>query len=444
MTPLHPDDTIAALSSAPGPGLRAILRVTGPAARTIVSQHFHPSSDRSLDRRGRFVGELRIPGVHSPLPVVVYVWVAPRSYTGQDLVEIHTLSSPPLLERILAELMSAGARPAQPGEFTLRAFLAGKKDLTQAEAVHAVIEASTVDDLQQALGQLAGGIALPLHKLRDDLLNLLADIEAGLDFVDEDIQFVQQDEVLVRVGGGMAHLTNLRRQLESRGVSGPAVRVVLAGAPNAGKSSLFNALAGSSAALVSPEAGTTRDYLVHRLTLGGLDVDLIDTAGRQSAQDSIETQAQHQANEQTRMADLVLWCVPSDEPVTIAAQARTLLIRTKADLPDPPETASGWSTEIRASVVTPTGLEELRTALTEHVRDLRTSALAPSLSRCRHHLEEAIAGLKRAHEHALYDDPPELLALALREVLTHVGTMAGTVYTNDLLDRIFSRFCIGK
>ncbi len=480
MTP-HPDDTIVALSSAPGPGLRAIVRLTGPKAREVVAKVFRPSplgeegrsflSPSPQGGRGQEVrrsltpGSVRLSGVHSPLPADLYFWPAPRTATGQDLAELHTVSSPPLVERLVADLLAAGARAAQPGEFTLRAFLAGKKDLTQAEAVRAVIEAGTDADLRQALAQLAGGVTQPLQRLREDLLNLLADVEAALDFADEDIEFVARTELLTRIGAGIAHLTNLRRQLDDRSVGGRPVRVAIVGAPNAGKSSLFNALAGADTALVSDAAGTTRDYLTKTIDLGGVPVELIDTAGWQHAADTVAEQAQRLSHEQAGRADVVLWCAPVGEPFDPADEARLtatgaelMRIRTKSDLlPPSPPRGEGPGVrggepppqgrrehEVAVSVLTTGGTDALRAALAEKVASLARPPLAPSLSRCRGHVEAAMQALRRAHEHAREDDPPELLALALREALEQIGEMAGAVYTNDLLDRIFSRFCIGK
>ena len=287
MTP-HPDDTIVALSSAPGSGPRAIIRLTGPTVLSILEPLFtlrSPSSHEAWKRgvRQRFSGELHLRDFAQAIPSTVYFWPAPKTYTGQDLAEIHLLSSPPVVQAVIAECLSLGARAAGPGEFTLRAFLAGKKDLPQAEAVLAVIEARDEADLQSALTQLAGGVSQPLTQLRHDLLNLLADVEAGLDFVEEDIQFISQDELLTRIAAGMAHLTNLRRQLQQRAHVDQRFRVVLVGEPNAGKSSLFNALLGQDSALVSPVAGTTRDYLAAELVVADIPVELIDTAGWQEA-----------------------------------------------------------------------------------------------------------------------------------------------------------------
>src|SRR5579884_1069063 len=259
-----PQETIVALATAPGPGARAVLRLSGGASLRVAQSLFHSPTPVRPDTRHASDGELRLPDIASPLPATLYHWPAPKTYTGQEMVELHTLSCPPLLDLLIAQCLGAGARAARPGEFTLRAFLAGKLDLTRAEAVLAVIEAGSRDELKDALKQLAGGIARPLQELRDDLLNLLADVEAALDFADEDIRFVQQEEMLRRLGKALAQVTLLGKQLAQRSLTERVFRVVLTGRPNAGKSSLFNALGGADA-LVSPQPGTTRDYLMHRL-----------------------------------------------------------------------------------------------------------------------------------------------------------------------------------
>jgi tRNA modification GTPase len=330
----------------------------------------------------------------------------------------------------------------------MRAFLAGKLDLTRAEAVLGVIEAGTRAELKQALGQLAGGLARPLHELRDDLLNLLADVEAGLDFSDEDISFVGQEDLLKRLSKGMAQLTLLRRQLEQRSVNSDVFRVVLAGRPNAGKSSLFNALAGATA-LVSPQPGTTRDYLVHRLTIAGLPpVELIDTPGWQPGGDAIDSQAQALGRQQTERGDLVLLCLeaglellPTEEGLVRQTDPPVLRVSTQCDKRRPSRQAADW---LITSAVTGQGLSELKAAIADRVRQRTQPALAPSLSRCRHHVETCLAHLRRAHHIVLFSDPPELLALEVRGALDQLGEMVGAVYTDDLLDRVFSRFCIGK
>lgn len=446
----HPDDTIVAVSSAAGPAARAIVRLSGLRARDVVAAVFNASvgSSRRFTR-----GSLRLTGVHSPLPAALYFFAGPRSYTGQDVAELHLVGSPPLVERLVADLLAAGARPARPGEFTMRAFLAGKKDLPQAEAVQAVIDAGTDADLSAALAQLAGGVSRPLDALRDDLLNLLADIEAALDFADEDIEFVDRAETLRQIDLAIGQLDAVRAQMDARTVSGRPVRVALVGLPNAGKSSLFNALTGGLA-LVSPIAGTTRDYLVKPLNLAGVDAELIDTAGWQEPggvvgepgggstwTDTIAEQAQRLGAAQATRADVIVWCDESgtfadaDAARLSATGARVLAVRTKSDL-------ASESALLTCSVVSPGGLDALRTALAEVVTALARPALAPSQSRCRHHVLTCLERLREARE--LTDAPPELLALALRGAIDALGEMTGAVYTNDLLDRVFSRFCIGK
>ena len=269
--------------------------------------------------------------MHSPLPATLYFFQSPKSYTGQDLGELHTIGSPPLVERLLADLFTAGARAAGPGEFTQRAFLAGKLDLTRAEAVQAVINSHDDRDLKTALAQLAGNVARPLDSLRNDLLNLLADVEAALDFADEDIEFVSTTDTLTRIARGLAELTNLRRQLESAPSAAGRSALSSPVQPNAGKSSLFNALVGEAKAIVSPIAGTTRDYLSATITLGGLPVELIDTAGLGTTQGDIDSHSQTLGRDIAKQADLVLHCIEAGNLRTMEVPD-SLLVRTKSDL----------------------------------------------------------------------------------------------------------------
>ena len=432
-----PEQTIVALASASGPGARALVRLSGPDALAIaakVGQCSLPQSRQSLEC------SVPLPEMAAPLPAVFFVWPGPRSYTGQDIVEIHTISCPPLVELVVAKCLREGARAAQPGEFTLRAFLAGKLDLTRAEAVLAVIDAGSPEELKQALAQLAGGVARPLQELRDDLLNLLADVEAGLDFGDEDIRFVQQDEMLRRLTKGLALVTLLKKQLEQRSLGRRPFRVVLAGKPNVGKSSLFNALAGTPAALVSAEPGTTRDYLIRRLEIQGIPMEIVDTAGLRKGVNGVEGSAQELGREQAEKADLLLCCVEAGTSAKLnpAAHSRFVTIATKCDL------GGADSGLLATSALTGEGLTDLTALLADQARDQMRPALAPSLSRCRHHVEACLDCLRRAHTEVLEEDPPELVALELRSALEELGEMVGAVYTDDLLDRIFSRFCIGK
>jgi tRNA modification GTPase len=449
------DDTIVALSSAAGPGARAVVRVSGkqafPIARTLL-----PDLPQTITARHWQAGAIHLEQVHSPLPVDVFCWPAPKTYTGQDLVELHTISSMPLVDLLITRCLHAGGRAAQPGEFTMRAFLAGKLDLTRAEAVLGVIEARDRQELDEALAQLSGGVAQPLQVLREDLLNLLADVEAGLDFADEDIQTVDRTALLHRVTKGLALITLVRKQMQQRTLAQRPFRVVLAGRPNAGKSTLFNALVGRDAALVSPTPGTTRDWLEANVTMDGVTLTLIDTAGWRETAEALEGAAQSLGRDEIARADLVLWCrAPheqdaAEDPFSArcfpralngpsdGATPRLLEIATKSDLGDPAGNL------LAVSAITGAGIAQLRRQLAAAAKEHGGSPLAASLSRCRHHVETCLAHLRAAHHLALEEQPAELLALELRLALEDLGAMVGAVYTDDLLDRIFSRFCIGN
>jgi tRNA modification GTPase len=418
------------------------VRLSGPAAVAIIARFFQLPLDPA--QRRFYEGNLVLPDLPAPVPAEVYVWPVPKTYTGQEMVEVHVPGSAPLVELLIAACLGAGARAARAGEFTMRAFLAGKLDLTRAEAVLAVIEAGNREELQQSLRQLAGGIAQPLHVLRQDLLDLLADVEAGLDFVDEDITFVEQEDLLRRITRGLALVTSLRQQLDRRGISDQSFRVVLAGRPNAGKSSLFNALSRGSA-LVSSEPGTTRDYLVQRLDLDGIAIDLIDTAGWLPSRNGINAKAQELGRDQLEKADLIVLCQEAGQELNAEersvlgkAEWKVIVVATKCDL------AEAKPGQIATSTKTGLGLAALQSVMKDRATAKNTPALAPSMSRCRGHVEACLEQLRRAHGIVLESEPPELLALELRGALEQLGQMVGAVYTEDLLDRIFSRFCIGK
>jgi tRNA modification GTPase len=389
------------------------------------------------------------------LPAEIYIWVAPRSYTGQDLVELHVISSPPLVQAAIAELLAAGARAGRPGEFTLRAFLAGKLDLARAEAVLGVIAARDRDELRRALAQMAGGTTEPLDRLRHDLLDLLADIEAGLDFAEEDIRFTDSRELLDRLTRAMAQITVARRHFDQRSLADQPFRVAFTGDPNAGKSSLLNALADRNVAMVSSEPGTTRDYIVVSVSWQDTRLELVDTAGLADGSDTIETQAQELAGRETAAADIILHCLDSSAkpPATSLREAgrtgasgqmeedgagRILLVATKCDIaPAPPG-------RLPTSSMTGAGISKLREILVGRAHELSRAGLSESFGRCGRHLDLCLEYLRRSHSLVLFEDPMEILALELRSALDELGQVVGAVYTDDLLDRIFSRFCIGK
>lgn len=468
------DDTIAALASAPGAAERGIVRISGPSIRRVLADWFEPD-DREAWQSARVasVHSGRLTGVSSrqPIRVDIYDWPNRQSYTGQPLVELHLPGSPPLLETVLSRVYSHGARPARAGEFTLRAFLAGKLDLLQAEAVLGVIDAHDHHELQAALSQLAGGLSGRLSTLRRDLLELLADLEAGLDFIEEDIEFVSRCEVLGRVASAKCFVEELLRQTSDRMQSTSRSRVVLAGLPNAGKSTLFNRLTSSTTALVSPIEGTTRDFLQATVEWSGLTFDLVDTAGWEEFAEKISEAAQHFRTEQVESADLVIWCSAANLDRTrqnldnrlfeqTRQQSRACVrIQTQADLSDgtmwlrghePLESAifSDLTDELEVSAVTGEGLNPLADALRQSLAASRDGArqwLGMTAARCRESLECVAQALSRAEDSAgVSSIGDELIAVDIREALDHLGRILGVIYTDDILDRVFSKFCIGK
>lgn len=440
------DDTIAAIASTPGGALRGIVRLSGPAVSAIVGQVFRPDTPLPLEMKHATCtrGQVSLPRDLPACPATLYLWPTQRSYTRQPSAELHLPGSPPLLEAALEAVCQAGARLARPGEFTLRAFLADRLDLTQAEAVLGVIDARGQAELNRSLAQLAGGLAQPLQALRSQLLDLLAHLEAGLDFVEEDIEFIssrQLDDQLAAAADQVAALTS---QMTTRGEAGQLPRVVLLGRPNAGKSSLLNALAGGEAAIVSPIAGTTRDYVAARGKFAGLVCLLIDTAGEDAAADEpLAAAGQVALREQVAQADVTVLCLDASDAGSPTAADRPdgqLIVWTKCDLAAAP--GPGLATSSRTGA----GLAELRRAI---AADLQAAAPAESAvtgtaERCRDSLRQAAEALALAREAARRQLGEELVAAEVRAALDHLGQVVGAVYTDDVLDRVFSRFCIGK
>jgi tRNA modification GTPase len=431
-------NTIVALSSAAGAAARAIVRVSGPAAREIAARVFQPNSTR-FPARGAHAGALQLPGLHALLPAQVHIFTGPRSYTGQDVVEFHLVGAPPLVDCLIQRLLALGARPALPGEFTMRAFLAAKIDLTQAEAVLGVLQAGSRQELQSALAQLAGGVLGPMQQLREDLLCLLADLEAGLDFADEDIQFVESGELEHRLNTSIEQISGLLVRLQGRSVHRRPFRVVLVGPPNAGKSSLFNALLGKEAALTSSTAGTTRDYLSEFHRHKGCDFELVDTAGIQEAVNAIEEQAQLLRSRQGADSDLLLICSTQGHCDNEPAQSsdRCIHVRTKCDLTEL------HSDALATSARTGAGLEALWEHLLGAARRFNQGETSAHAARSIHHLDKTLQHLQEARIF-VKSGQAELIAAELHGALAELGEMTGAVFTDDLLDRIFSRFCIGK
>ena len=410
----------------------------------------------SIDGRAKhsvaIEGHVLPDGWHAPAPATLLAWPEGRSHTGQPMAELHTFGSPPLLEALLHSLCRCGARLAGRGEFTMRAFLAGQLDLAQAEAVLGVIEAERPEQLDAALSQLAGGLSGPLGALRDQLLDLLAHVEAGFEFVEEDIEPLSPGELARGLAHAEAELRNLHDRMRQRGESARAA-AVLVGLPNTGKSSLFNALTGGKA-LVDAQPGTTRDYLSADVDLGGLDCRLIDTAGRMpdAALDPLEEAAERMAVRERRSAPVVLLCLDATRPLRPwerlqldqGAGMHRLVVLTKCDLP---RKTDYFGEAVETSAHAAPGLDALRAGLRQSISNAQAAAgdvVTSTADRCRESVDLAEAAIRRAEEIASSAHGEELLAAELRLALDELGKVVGAVYTDDVLDRIFSRFCIGK
>jgi tRNA modification GTPase len=438
-----PTDTIAAVASPPGPGFRGLVRLTGPEAVAIALSGF--SARREAPARPEWrSGRLEVDGLRPPLPASLALWPGVRTYTGQPLAEIHTVGSPPLVNLLLAHCLARGARPAEPGEFTLRAFLSGRIDLTRAEAVLGVIDARTPAQLDAALEQLAGGLAGPIEALRDRLLDVLAHLEANLDFADEpDVDPLGRAALAEGLAGSAAEVAALAARLRERDRPEGHPRVVLVGPPNAGKSRLFNALVGESRALVSPLAGTTRDYLSALCDCDGLTIELVDTAGFEAASTAVAGRAQALRAELAARADLLLACESADaRPLPgDAADRPALRVWTKSDLAEPAVPGA-----LATSAATGAGLAELRAAVASAVRRQSSDGDRPAGTgaRCRESLARASQSLETASETVALGGGDELVAVDLRQAIDELGKVVGATVTDDILDRIFRRFCIGK
>lgn len=441
---LDSDETIAAIASPPGHALRGIVRLSGPRAIEITQGLVAGTMGTPRPARpASFTTRLRIAATDRPVPAMLTHWPGPRTLTGQDLAEIHLVGANPLLQAVLSECLRRGARLARRGEFTLRAFLSGRLDLTQAEAVLGVIDARTPHQFRQALGQLAGGLGGTIQALRSRLLDVLAHIEAGLDFVDEaDVDPIRRSQLADEIAVASRSVAEAAGRFQSRDREIGLPRVVLVGDPNAGKSRLFNALTGGENAIVSSQAGTTRDYLSARFQCADVWIELIDTAGLDATSDPIGMLAQQAREEVSQAADLVIECIPVDSFPACDRRSTDgrLVVCTKADLKPAPTGILG------TSAITGEGLDDLRRAI---AGSLDTAAaddaeVAGTSARCQAGLArtaEVLAETARAIEWGAGD---ELVAVDLRDAIEELGRVIGLVVTDDVLERIFERFCIGK
>jgi tRNA modification GTPase len=440
-------DTIAAIASAAG-GAVGLIRMSGPAAIPIARRHFPSLPAEMVPRHlvhGWWVGADGAPLDECLLAVMP----GPASYTGEDVVEIYAHGGALNLERCLEVCVRAGARAARPGEFTQRAFLNDRMDLTRAEAVADLIAARTDQALALAREQLRGGLAALALELREALLGLRARLEVNLDFVEEDVPIFAPESLAAEARGLASRVAAVLGSYTRGRLVREGARVALVGPPNVGKSSLFNALCASDRAIVTPIPGTTRDTLTEIVDILGIPVTLVDTAGlrAEGEGDEVERLGMARTRQAAATADLLLGLADGSLPAPIPAQALAptpvLCVRTKADLPVHPDHGGSW---IAVSARSGEGIDDLRRAIARALGLADGGGSEIALSRARHKasfetlqssLHAAAAGLEAGLE-------AELVAIDLQEGLDALAELTGVSTPEDVLDRLFASFCIGK
>lgn len=444
MNGMQIERTIAAVATPVGVGALGLVRVSGPRAQQVVQactgrclEPRRASLVRVRDARGEVLDEC-----------VATLFAAPASFTGEDVVELCCHGGALVVQLVLERLLACGASPAEPGEFSRRAFENGRMDLTQAEAVMDIISAGSELALRAAQHQLQGAISQPVQAAVDRLVEVAAHVEAYIDFPEEDISPHTQDrlvEVLVEVQAG---LTRLLRTAEAGRLLREGVRTVIVGAPNAGKSSLLNCLLGYDRAIVSPTAGTTRDTVEEGTTLGGLRLRLVDTAGLHESADALEQSGMERTLRAWKGADLVLRVVDAsrapEELPEVETPVPSLLILNKCDLPE----HAAWQgvAGIRFCCLTAQGLPELEQALGGLFLTQPQELDSPAAINTRHRyaLQQALDFLAAAQAELAAGEAVELVAADLRSALEALGGITGRVDTEVILDKVFSSFCLGK
>jgi len=454
-------DTIAAIATAPGTGAIGIVRLTGPRALSIARGLFRASAPRTDWESHRLVHGRIHSAAGDFLDEVLLAWMqAPRSFTGEDMVEIHCHGGPVVLHTVLSEVVAAGARAAEPGEFTKRAFLNGRIDLVQAEAVADMIAARTDRALRAAASQLRGGLSRRIGSIREGLTDLLAHLEAGIDFSDEDLEPEPPGVLADRIVALRDEIGRLLGTWEEGRLFRNGASVVIAGRSNVGKSSLLNRLLEDDRAIVTPAPGTTRDFLEEWVSLDGVPVKLTDTAGIRTTEDAAEQEGIRRVWERVAAADHVIVLFDGSEALTAEDRdiVRAVGVRkgfpviNKADL-IPAMSAA----EVRdlfegreplwISARTGDGLNELR----ECLRGRLLAGGGPDdseaiLTNARHKaaLEGAQYFLSQAAAALTSGGSPEVAAYDVRDALDRLGDVVGKTTVEQVLDRIFSTFCIGK
>lgn len=452
---MYNQDTIIALSTPPGSGAIGVIRLSGPDAITLTNLVF---AGKDLSKQASHTLHFGLIKDEDKIvdEVVASIYVAPKSYTKENVVEISCHGSNYIIQQILNLLIKKGARAAKPGEFTLRAFLNGAFDLSQAEAVADLIASDSKASHDVALQQMRGGFANELKDLREQLIHFASMIELELDFAEEDVEFANRDQLRNLITRLTSHISILISSFETGNVLKNGVPIVIAGKPNVGKSTLLNALLNEERAIVSDIAGTTRDTIEDELNINGIIFRFIDTAGIRDTADIIEAKGVERTLERMKQAKLILYMVDAlqtpeelEEQLTDLKKIEIpyLAIVNKADLFTEQQKAAFKQQEVLfLSAKQKIGVNELKTALLEKVNLHHINTSETLVSNIRH--VEALKNTETALQRVLQniDDPvtSDFLAMDIKQALHYLGEITGTVTTDDLLENIFSKFCIGK
>jgi tRNA modification GTPase len=455
-------DTIVAPATAPGAGAVAIIRLSGPLALTILRAIWKPSHRGDLKPRRVYVGHVIDPDSGAQLDrALAFLMHAPASLTGEDVAELQIHGGPFLVRRIVSLVVARGARLADPGEFTRRGFLNGRMDLTEAEAVDDLVNAKGEAGLRQALALLSGALAQKVRGLREKIVGIRAHLEAEIDFSDEDIRLPSRRQMageIERIIGDVAilHASFARGRLARDGA-----RAAIIGKPNVGKSSLLNLLLGTDRAIVTEIPGTTRDVIEDTIQLGPIPLTILDTAGLREGGDEVERLGIERTRRAAAEADLLIAVFDSsreldcdDTAIVASCEHRYgVAVLNKSDLParfgvSALHEAGLSMPALAMSALTADGLERLCRELASTIEALAGPGAESeiAISRARHHdaLAQALRALRAARESALGALPPEIVAVDIAAANDALGAITGEVTNEDVLDRIFREFCIGK
>jgi len=485
------DDTIVAIATPPGRGGIGVVRLAGPEARSIAAPMLRLKHDLEAGRA--VFGELIEPsGADTPVrenssrgdevrsgdaridEVVVTYFAAPHSYTTDDIIEISAHGSPVVLRHIVELALARGARLAEPGEFTMRAFLNGRIDLTQAEAVRDLIDSQTLYQAKVAAQQLEGALSRRLQPIKRNLVELIATLEAGIDFAEDDISVLPAEQILQRIAGVRGPLQVLANSFAYGKIVHEGLTLAIVGRPNVGKSSLFNRLVERERAIVTATPGTTRDLVTETVSIGGIPVKLVDTAGIRRALDEAESIGIKKSLEALADADLVLVVLDVSQQISAedndlleqAAKRAAILVENKADLMSSGSDSCGAGSKTRrssgslsdepvtpqtpripTSALTGEGIAQLRDAILRHVTgDAGAQSESGFLTSARHQslVSNSLKALGSAESAVRNQIPHEMLLLDLYSALRPLDEITGATTTDDILNLIFSTFCIGK